>query len=79
MYLPPFSLVVGSAFGSIVSLFEKVAAIDKKHGKFTVLLCTGDFFGDASAPTDGPDEVALLLDGKIAGECTDSRFLVLLI
>ncbi|KAG8763313.1 hypothetical protein FRC12_008617 [Ceratobasidium sp. 428] len=57
-------LVVGSAFGSIVSLFEKVTAIDKKHGKFSVLLCAGDFFG-GDATLDGPDEVALLLDGKI--------------
>ncbi|KAG9103133.1 hypothetical protein FRC06_000128 [Ceratobasidium sp. 370] len=58
-------LVVGSAFGSIVSLFDKVSAIDKKHGKFSVLLCTGDFFRGSAPPTDGPDEVALLLDGKV--------------
>ncbi|QRW02143.1 Zinc finger, CCHC-type [Ceratobasidium sp. AG-Ba] len=59
-------LVVGSACGSLVSLFEKVSAIDKKHGKFSVLLCTGDFFGGTATPTGSPDEVALLLDGKIA-------------
>ncbi|CAE6473266.1 unnamed protein product [Rhizoctonia solani] len=63
-------LVVGSAFGSITSLFEKVSAIDKKHGKFSVLLCTGDFFGGPTSPEGGPDEVALLLDGKIAAPMT---------
>ncbi|KAG8743990.1 hypothetical protein FRC10_011064 [Ceratobasidium sp. 414] len=63
-------LVVGSAFGSIVSLFEKVSAIDKKHGKFSVLLCTGDFFRGSTQLTDGPDEVALLLDGKITAPMT---------
>ncbi|CCO27641.1 CWF19-like protein mug161 AltName: Full=Meiotically up-regulated gene 161 protein [Rhizoctonia solani AG-1 IB] len=58
-------LVVGSAFGSIASLFEKVSAIDKKHGKFSVLLCTGDFFSGPVSPEGTPDEVSLLLDGKI--------------
>ncbi|QRW16418.1 nucleolus protein [Rhizoctonia solani] len=58
-------LVVGSAFGSITSLFEKVSAIDKKHGKFSVLLCTGDFFSGPVSLEGAPDEVSLLLDGKI--------------
>ncbi|EUC66375.1 nucleus protein [Rhizoctonia solani AG-3 Rhs1AP] len=63
-------LVVGSALGSITSLFEKVSAIDKKHGKFSVLLCTGDFFGGPSPPEGAPDEVTLLLDGKITAPMT---------
>ncbi|KAF8743505.1 Zinc knuckle, partial [Rhizoctonia solani] len=58
-------LVVGSAFGSVSSLFEKVSAIDKKHGKFSVLLCTGDFFSGPVSLEGAPDEVSLLLDGKI--------------
>lgn len=78
-YVVFFRLVVGSALGSITSLFEKVSAIDKKHGKFSVLLCAGDFFGDPSMTKEGPDEVELLLDGKIIGEHRLGIFFSLLI
>ncbi|KAI0347739.1 hypothetical protein BDW22DRAFT_13687 [Trametopsis cervina] len=38
-------LTVGAAAGSIRDLFSKINAIDAKHGKFDLVLCTGDFFG----------------------------------
>ena len=69
-------LTVGSACGSIRDLFAKVKAIDAKHGKFDLLLCTGDFFG---APKDeeqeyGDDEdVMQLLNGSLDGECNILR------
>ncbi|KAJ3126203.1 hypothetical protein HK101_005798, partial [Irineochytrium annulatum] len=39
------SLVVGAVNGAFDTLFKKVAAVNKKHGPFDVVLCTGDFFG----------------------------------
>ena len=64
------SLTVGSAVGSIRELFAKVKAIDAKHGKFDILLCTGDFFGPVSLPCEDnqEDEVSRLLSGQIERE-----------
>jgi hypothetical protein len=61
-------LTVGSALGSIRELFAKVSAIDKKHGKFDLLLCVGDFFGpptEDSGTSDG--DASQLLDGLLEG------------
>ncbi|KAF8469918.1 CwfJ C-terminus 1-domain-containing protein-like protein [Gautieria morchelliformis] len=57
-------LAVGSALGSFKSLFSKVKAIDLKHGKFEIVLATGDFFGPSS---DGSveDELNELLQDKL--------------
>lgn len=64
------SLTVGSAVGSIRELFAKVKAIDAKHGKFDLLLCTGDFFGPVQLPGEvqPDDEVSQLLAGQIERE-----------
>lgn len=57
--------------GQIRDLFAKVKAIDAKHGKFDLLLCTGDFFGLPSETDDGSaevdDDIAQLLDGRLEG------------
>ncbi|OBZ69111.1 Zinc finger CCCH domain-containing protein 59 [Grifola frondosa] len=61
-------LTVGSAVGSIRELFVKIKAIDAKHGKFDLVLCTGDFFGppkDESEVVGNDDEVVQLLDGRL--------------
>ncbi|KDR81728.1 hypothetical protein GALMADRAFT_207150 [Galerina marginata CBS 339.88] len=61
-------LTVGSATGSIQDLFAKVKAIDAKHGKFDLVLCTGDFFGpikEEGKESEGPDETSLLLNGSL--------------
>ncbi|KAG5354069.1 hypothetical protein C0989_009767 [Termitomyces sp. Mn162] len=59
-----WSLAVGSAAGSIKDLFAKIKVIDAKHGKFDLVLCTGDFFGltDVSHPED---ETSQLLAGEL--------------
>ena len=57
---------MGPAVGAIRDLFEKVKAINTKHGKFDLVLCVGDFFG----PSDGDTvskEVDELLRGEIEG------------
>ncbi|TCD60562.1 hypothetical protein EIP91_009865 [Steccherinum ochraceum] len=60
-------LTVGSAAGSIRDLFAKVKAIDAKHGKFDLVLCTGDFFGPPKVGEEygEEDEVIQLLEGKL--------------
>ena len=58
------SLTVGAVLGSFSSLFTKVKAIDAKHGRFELLLCTGDFFG----PAGDEGELLLLLEGALDGE-----------
>jgi hypothetical protein len=62
-------LTVGSVVGAIRDLFIKIKAIDAKHGKFDLVLCTGDFFGPlaASAEVNDEDETKQLLDGKLEG------------
>lgn len=64
-------LTVGSAAGAIRELFTKVQAIDAKHGKFDLVLCTGDFFGppkgEGEEYTD-EDDVMQLLNGALDGE-----------
>ncbi|KAF7322411.1 Nuclear protein [Mycena chlorophos] len=57
-------LTVGAAAGSISQLFAKIKAIDAKHGKFDLVLCTGDFFGppgDAAAE----EETKQLFEGAL--------------
>jgi hypothetical protein len=61
-------LTVGPAAGSIRDLFTKVKAIDNKHGKFDLLLCVGDIFGQAQDEDSNSSDVDDLLDGKIEGE-----------
>ncbi|THH28827.1 hypothetical protein EUX98_g5363 [Antrodiella citrinella] len=63
-------LTVGSANGSIRELFSKVKAIDAKHGKFDLVLCTGDFFGPPKVDEEygEGDEVMQLLEGLLEGE-----------
>ncbi|THH19473.1 hypothetical protein EW146_g1707 [Bondarzewia mesenterica] len=59
-------LTVGSALGSIRELFAKIKAIDAKHGKFDLTLCTGDFFGPVKDDVeDEKGDVAQLLQGKL--------------
>ncbi|KAF9566308.1 nuclear protein [Agrocybe pediades] len=61
-------LTVGSAVGSIRDLFAKVKAVDAKHGKFDIVLCTGDFFGPPSEKEKDEDEESelnMLLEGKL--------------
>ncbi|KAG5647316.1 hypothetical protein DXG03_000854 [Asterophora parasitica] len=53
-------LAVGSAAGSISDLFAKIKAIDAKHGKFDLVLCTGDFFGPVREVDEGSDTSKLL-------------------
>ncbi|KAG6862054.1 hypothetical protein C0995_007184 [Termitomyces sp. Mi166 len=58
-------LAVGSAAGSIKDLFAKIKAIDAKHGKFDLVLCTGDFFGPKDDVSDTEDETLQLLAGEL--------------
>ncbi|KAJ7709435.1 CwfJ C-terminus 1-domain-containing protein-like protein [Mycena rosella] len=53
-------LTVGSAVGSIRDLFAKIKAIDAKHGKFDLVLCTGDFFGPLGESTAAKETEQLL-------------------
>jgi hypothetical protein len=57
---------VGSAAGSIRDLFAKIKAIDAKHGKFDLVLCTGDFFGPLGQPS-AEEETEQLLAGSLEG------------
>ncbi|KAK7038075.1 nuclear protein [Favolaschia claudopus] len=57
-------LTVGSTVGSIRDLFAKIKAIDAKHGKFDLVLCTGDFFGPLDDPS-AEEQTAQLLDGTL--------------
>ncbi|GLB34795.1 putative zinc knuckle [Lyophyllum shimeji] len=58
-------LAVGSAAGSIEDLFTKVKTIDAKHGKFDLLLCTGDFFGPVTDSAGEEDDTSKLLAGQL--------------
>ncbi|KAF8911043.1 hypothetical protein CPB84DRAFT_1078570 [Gymnopilus junonius] len=61
-------LTVGSPAGSIRDLFAKVKAIDAKHGKFDLVLCTGDFFGPpraAEQALEQGDETESMLNGSL--------------
>lgn len=65
-------MTVGSAFGFIRDLFTKVKAIDAKHGKFDLVLCTGDFFGPVNTSDDVSsveDDTSKLLSGELEGVC----------
>ncbi|KAG5637761.1 hypothetical protein H0H81_003328 [Sphagnurus paluster] len=59
------SLAVGSAAGSISDLFVKIKAIDTKHGKFDLVLCSGDFFGPIGDTLKDEDDTAKLLAGQL--------------
>lgn len=59
-------LVTGSAIGSIGPLFDKMLAIQNKHGPFDLALCIGDFFGPLSGDK-GSDDVVRLLGGELRG------------
>ncbi|KAJ3112405.1 hypothetical protein HDU96_004584 [Phlyctochytrium bullatum] len=52
-------LAVGSVKGAFESFFSKVSAINKKHGPFDLIICTGDFFGKAS-----PESLEKLTKGE---------------
>ncbi|KAG6898272.1 hypothetical protein C0992_000717 [Termitomyces sp. T32_za158] len=58
-------LAVGSAAGSIKDLFAKIKVIDAKHGKFDLVLCTGDFFGPQDDVSNLEDETSQLLAGEL--------------
>lgn len=58
-------LVVGSAMGSIDTLFDKMSAIHEKHGPFDLALCTGNFFGPPGVDDGG--NVEKLLGGQLRG------------
>jgi len=58
-------LVVGSAMGSIATLFDKMSTIHEKHGPFNLALCIGDFFG-LPGVNDGGD-AEKLLGGQLRG------------
>lgn len=60
---------MGSALGSLRDLFTKVKSIDAKHGKFDLVLCTGDFFGAVKDEdtVDEESETYQLLEGKLEG------------
>ncbi|KAJ6618849.1 hypothetical protein B0H10DRAFT_1216880 [Mycena sp. CBHHK59/15] len=60
-------LTVGSSVGSIRDLFAKIKAIDAKHGKFDLVLCTGDFFGPllAEGEPGADDDMTQLLAGTL--------------
>lgn len=53
-------LTTGSVKGTIRDFFDKLKAIDTKHGKFDLVLCVGDFFATAK-----DDEIRQLLDGEL--------------
>ncbi|KAF9052819.1 nuclear protein [Panaeolus papilionaceus] len=57
-------LTVGSAEGAIREIFNKIKAIDAKHGKFDLVLCVGDFFGHLNEDS-ASEELTELLDGRI--------------
>lgn len=52
--------------GSIAPLFDKILAIQNKHGPFEVALCIGDFFGPLSL-RDESDDIGRLLGGELRG------------
>ncbi|KZT39225.1 hypothetical protein SISSUDRAFT_1003698, partial [Sistotremastrum suecicum HHB10207 ss-3] len=50
-------LAVGPVLGSFREIFAKVKAMDEKHGKFDLLLCTGDFFAKEGEGEEALDEL----------------------
>ena len=46
--------------GTIRDFFDRLKAIDVKHGKFDLVLCVGDFFS-----TVKDEEIRQLLDGEL--------------
>ncbi|KAH9079155.1 CwfJ C-terminus 1-domain-containing protein-like protein [Lactarius deliciosus] len=68
-------LVVGSAMGSIPTLFDKMSAIHEKHGPFNLALCVGDFFGPSPDVKDG-SYTEKLLSGQLRGEYPMSEIVI---
>ena len=67
---------MGSAAGAIRDLFAKIQAIDAKHGKFDLVLCTGDFFGLPKENEDDykdDEDVIQLLNGTLDGLCVHMK------
>ena len=60
-------MTIVSAAGSIQDIFAKIKAIDAKHGKFDLVLCSGDFFGPPKEEYGPDDEVTRLLEGSLEG------------
>jgi hypothetical protein len=60
-------LVTGSAMGSIATLFDKILAIQNKHGPFELALCIGDFFGPLSFRKNESGDIGRLLGGELRG------------
>ena len=61
--------------GCVRDLFAKVKAIDAKHGKFDLVICTGDFFGPPNEETSSEDdEIGQLLDGRLEGALCRAHF-----
>ncbi|KAJ2661143.1 hypothetical protein IWW48_002554 [Coemansia sp. RSA 1200] len=56
-------LVVGSVNGHLEEFFTKIKKLDAKHGPFSVLLVTGNLFGNGS---DTDNDVQMLLKDEIA-------------
>jgi len=52
--------------GSISPLFDKMLAIQNKHGPFQFALCIGDFFGSVLGDNN-PDDIGRLLEGELRG------------
>ncbi|KAF8636669.1 hypothetical protein AX17_003475 [Amanita inopinata Kibby_2008] len=57
--VPVKALAVGSVSGLFSQFFNKLSTIDAKHGKFDLVLCVGDFFGEDD------NTARQLLDGEL--------------
>ncbi|GJJ12316.1 hypothetical protein Clacol_006557 [Clathrus columnatus] len=58
-------LVIGSVLGSFKNLCQKIKAIDQKHGKFEIVLASGDFFGPPDNSPERVQELNALLNEEI--------------
>ena len=47
-------LVAGDVCGELERLYSRVSAVNSKHGPFSMLLCVGDFLGEAGAAALAP-------------------------
>ncbi|KIJ44274.1 hypothetical protein M422DRAFT_30418 [Sphaerobolus stellatus SS14] len=57
-------LAIGAVLGSFKSFFSKVKAFDQKHGKFEMVIATGDFFAPED-DTSKEEELIELLEDKL--------------
>ncbi|KIJ24949.1 hypothetical protein M422DRAFT_274170 [Sphaerobolus stellatus SS14] len=60
-------LAIGAVLGSFKSFFSKVKAFDQKHGKFEMVIATGDFFAPED-DTSKEEELIELLEDKLEGD-----------